>query len=90
VPGGTEENREQPQSGYLISGAGFEPGTSRIQSSSVNHLTTAFGGFNRLLHPRYVAVSEVNVLCERSLLNICICLVLKLCNDDVPNTVCEK
>jgi hypothetical protein len=35
-PRRTEENYEKPQSGELVSGYKFEPGTSRIRSKSVN------------------------------------------------------
>jgi hypothetical protein len=36
--GGTYKNREEPQSGYPVSGPGFEPDTSRIRSRIVNSL----------------------------------------------------
>jgi hypothetical protein len=41
-PGGTEENHEKPQDSWSL-GLRLEPGTSRIQSKSVNHLSMTFG-----------------------------------------------
>jgi hypothetical protein len=37
LPGGSEENYKEPESGYQVSGPRFEPGTFRIRSRSANH-----------------------------------------------------
>jgi hypothetical protein len=42
LSGRTEEKHKKPQSGYPVSRLRLEPGTSQIQSRSVNHLTTTF------------------------------------------------
>jgi hypothetical protein len=39
-PGGTEEYNENTQSGEVVSGPKFEPGTLGIRNRSLNHLTT--------------------------------------------------
>jgi hypothetical protein len=45
-PGGAEGNHEKSQSLWPVSGPRFEPGTSRIRSRSVNHLTMTLGVFS--------------------------------------------
>jgi hypothetical protein len=42
-PRETEDNHEKFQSGYLVSGPGFETRNSQIQSRSFNQSTMTFG-----------------------------------------------
>jgi hypothetical protein len=42
LPGGTEENHDNPQSGKPVSKLRFQPDTLKVQNRSINHSATTF------------------------------------------------
>jgi hypothetical protein len=52
LPGGTEENHKEPQSGLPVCRPRSESGTFRLRSRSTNRMAATFGGIYRNMHKR--------------------------------------